>query len=146
MENILLTPFDLAPFSKIKTTDYEPAFERAIANAKDEIQQIIDQAETADFENTIEAMAFSGMQLDRISNIFFNLNSAETNDELQNIAQIVAPKLSAFANDISLNPDLFARVKQVQDRKSTRLNSSHVRISYAVFCLKKKKKTKNTNL
>src|SRR5690554_2573291 len=115
MENILLTPFDLAPFSKIKTTDYEPAFERAIANAKDEIQQIIDQTEAADFENTIEAMAFSGMQLDRISNIFFNLNSAETNDELQNIAQIVAPKLSAFANDISLNPDLFARVKQVHD-------------------------------
>ncbi len=115
MENILLTPFDLAPFSKIKTTDYEPAFERAIANAKDELQQIIDQAEAADFENTIEAMAFSGMQLDRISNIFFNLNSAETNDELQNIAQIVAPKLSAFANDISLNPDLFARVKQVHD-------------------------------
>src|SRR5690554_2431394 len=117
MENILLTPFDLAPFSKIKTTDYEPAFERAIADAKDEIQQIIDQAETADFENTIEAMAFSGMQLDRISNIFFNLNSAETNDELQNIAQIVAPKLSAFANDISLNPDLFARVKQVRSEE-----------------------------
>lgn len=115
MENILLTSFDLVPFSKIKTADYEPAFDRAIADAKSEIQKIIDQNEVPDFQNTIEAMAFSGMQLDRISTVFFNLNSAETTDELQNIAQSVAPKLSAFANDISLNPDLFARVKKVYD-------------------------------
>lgn len=115
MENILLTSFDLAPFSKIETADYEPAFDRAIADAKSEIQNIIDQNEEPDFQNTIEAMAFSGMQLDRISTVFFNLNSAETTDELQNIAQSVAPKLSAFANDISLNPDLFARVKKVYD-------------------------------
>lgn len=115
MENILLTSFDLAPFSKIETADYEPAFDRAIADAKSEIQKIIDQNEEPDFQNTIEAMAFSGMQLDRISTVFFNLNSAETTDELQNIAQSVAPKLSAFANDISLNPDLFARVKKVYD-------------------------------
>lgn len=115
MENILLTPFDIAPFSQIKTSDYEPAFDAAIAEAKKEIQQIIDNPEKPTFENTIEAMAFSGMQLDRISNIFFNLNSAETNEELQKIAQVIAPKLSAFGNDISLNPDLFARVKQVHD-------------------------------
>ena len=115
MENILLTSFDLVPFSKIETADYEPAFDRAIADAKSEIQKIIDQNEVPDFQNTIEAMAFSGMQLDRISTVFFNLNSAETTDELQNIAQSVAPKLSAFANDISLNPDLFARVKKVYD-------------------------------
>lgn len=113
MENILLTPFDTAPFSQIKTTDYEPAFDTAIADAKQEIQQIINNPETPTFQNTIEAMAFSGMQLDRISNIFFNLNSAETNEELQKIAQVVAPKLSAFGNDISLNPELFARVKAV---------------------------------
>ena len=115
MKNILLTSFDLAPFSEIERTDYEPAFEQAIVDAKNEIQQIIDQNEVPDFQNTIEAMAFSGMQLDRISTVFFNLNSAETTDELQNIAQSVAPKLSAFANDISLNPDLFARVKKVYD-------------------------------
>ncbi len=115
MNNILLTDFDTAPFSKINTQDYEPAFDQAIADAKQEIQQIITNTDTPTFENTIEAMAFSGMQLDRISNIFFNLNSAETNDELQKIAQIVAPKLSAFGNDISLNPDLFARVKAVHD-------------------------------
>lgn len=115
MNNILLTDFDTAPFSKIKTQDYEPAFDQAIADAKVEIQQIIENKDAPDFKNTIEAMAFSGMQLDRISNIFFNLNSAETNEELQKIAQNVAPKLSAFGNDISLNPDLFARVKAVHD-------------------------------
>lgn len=119
MENILLTPFDIAPFSQIKTSDYEPAFDAAIAEAKKEIQQIIDNPEKPTFENTIEAMAFSGMQLDRISNIFFNLNSAETNEELQKIAQVIAPKLSAFGNDITLNPDLFVRVKQVHDTVDT---------------------------
>lgn len=115
MENILLSAFDTAPFSQIKTTDYEPAFNEAISQAKAEIQQIITNTDAPTFENTIETMAFSGMQLDRISNIFFNLNSAETNEELQKIAQIVAPKLSAFSNDISLNPELFKRVKQVFD-------------------------------
>jgi len=115
MENILLSAFDTAPFSQIKTTDYEPAFDEAIKQAKAEIQQIITNTDAPTFENTIEAMSFSGMQLDRISNIFFNLNSAETNEELQKIAQIIAPKLSAFGNDISLNPELFKRVKQVFD-------------------------------
>ena len=115
MENILLSAFDTAPFSQIKTTDYEPAFNEAISQAKAEIQQIITNTDAPTFENTIQTMAFSGMQLDRISNIFFNLNSAETNEELQKIAQIVAPKLSAFSNDISLNPELFKRVKQVFD-------------------------------
>ncbi|WCM43253.1 M3 family metallopeptidase [Flavobacterium sp. CBA20B-1] len=115
MENILLSAFDTAPFSQIKNSDYEPAFNEAIKQAKAEIQEIISNTNAPTFENTIEAMAFSGMQLDRISNIFFNLNSAETNEELQKIAQIIAPNLSAFSNDISLNPELFKRVKQVFD-------------------------------
>ncbi len=123
MKNILLTAFDTAPFSQINTQDYEPAFNQAIADAKQEIQQIIENKDTADFKNTIEAMAFSGMQLDRISNIFFNLNSAETNEDLQKIAQIIAPKLSAFSNDISLNPDLFARVKAVHDTVTNTLTT-----------------------
>ena len=86
MENILLQKFDTAPFSQIKNEDFEPAFEQAIKDAKQEVQDIINNPEEATFENTLEAMAFSGMQLDRISNIFFNLNSAETNEELQKIA------------------------------------------------------------
>ena len=119
MENILLQKFDTAPFSQIKNEDFEPAFEQAIKDAKQEVQDIINNPEEATFENTLEAMAFSGMQLDRISNIFFNLNSAETNEELQKIAQVVAPKLSEFGNDITLNPDLFKRVKAVYDKKDT---------------------------
>ncbi len=117
MENILLQKFDTAPFSQIKNEDFEPAFEQAIKDAKQEVQDIINNPEEATFENTLEAMAFSGMQLDRISNMFFNLNSAETNEELQKIAQVVAPKLSEFGNDITLNPDLFKRVKAVYDKK-----------------------------
>lgn len=119
MENILLQKFDTAPFSQIKNEDFEPAFEQAIKDAKQEVKDIINNTEEATFENTLEAMAFSGMQLDRISNIFFNLNSAETNEELQKIAQVVAPKLSEFGNDITLNPDLFKRVKAVYDKKDT---------------------------
>lgn len=124
MENILLSHFDTAPFSSIRTSDFEPAFDAAIAAAKAEIQSIIDNNEAPDFENTVAAMAFSGMQLDRVSNIFFNLNSAETNEELQKIAQAVAPKLSAFGNDISLNPTLFARVKQVYETTDKTLLST----------------------
>lgn len=119
MENILLQKFDTAPFSKINISDYEPAFEQTIQDAKEEIQKIVTNIEVPTFENTLEAMAFSGMQLDRISNIFFNLNSAETNEELQKIAQVVAPKLSEFGNDITLNPELFKRVKAVYDIKNT---------------------------
>ena len=113
------TKLDTAPFDQIKNEDYAPAFDRAIAKAKAEIEQIAHNPEPATFENTLEAMAYSGMELDRISNIFFNLHSAETNDELEKIAQDVAPKLSELGNDITLNPDLFARVKAVYEQRDT---------------------------
>jgi peptidyl-dipeptidase Dcp len=71
------------------------------------------------FENTI-ALDFAGEQLDRLSSIFFNLNSAETNDEMQKIAQEVSPLLTEFSNDIALNEDLFKRVKAVYDQKKIR--------------------------
>lgn len=111
------TPHNTAPFSKINNSDFEPAFDTAIQQAKEEIDSIALNILPATFENTIEAMAFSGMTLDRLSSIFFNLNSAETNDELQQIAQKVAPKLSEFSNDILLNEKLFERVKHVFDQK-----------------------------
>ena len=113
------TPHNTAPFSKIKMDDYIPAFNFAINEAKAEINNIVNNLQEPTFENTIEAMAFSGMTLERISNIFFNLNSAETNDEMQKIAQEVAPKLSALANDITLNFELFKRVKAVYDTKDS---------------------------
>ena len=81
------TPHHTAPFSKIKNEHFKPAFEKAIALAKSEIDAIANQTDPATFENTIEALAFSGTTLDRLSSIFFNLNSAETNDEIQQIAQ-----------------------------------------------------------
>ncbi len=113
------TKYDTAPFSKIKNEDFLPAFQEGIAKAKAEIDAIVANTELPTFENTIEALAFSGNILDRISSIFFNLHSAETNDELQQIAQEVSPLLSEFSNDIRLNAALFARVKTVFEQKET---------------------------
>lgn len=112
------TPFNTAPFSKISNTDFLPAFKVAIEKAKKEIDIIVSNSEFPTFENTIEALEFSGQELDRISSIFFNLNSAETNDEIQKIAQEVSPLLSEFGNDITLNEDLFIRIKAVYNAKA----------------------------
>ncbi|MFV8341185.1 M3 family metallopeptidase [Flavobacterium sp. XS2P39] len=111
------TKYNTAPFSKIKNEDFLPAFKKGIELAKAEIDAIVRNPIQPTFENTIEALAFSGDVLDRISSIFFNLNSAETNDEIQKIAQDVSPLLSEFSNDIRLNPDLFARVKTVYEQR-----------------------------
>ncbi|REE08669.1 peptidyl-dipeptidase Dcp [Winogradskyella pacifica] len=113
------TPYNTAPFSKIKTEDYLPAFKEGIKKSKAEIDAITANTEAPTFENTIEALDYSGEELDRLSSIFFNLNSAETNDEIQKIAQDVSPLLSDFSNDITLNEDLFKRVKAVYDSKSS---------------------------
>ena len=115
--NPLLTPFDTAPFSKIKNEHFKPAFLQAIEDARSEIDGIANSKEVPTFENTIAALDFAGQQLDRISSVFFNLNSAETNPEIQKIAQEVSPLLSEFSNDITLNEDLFKRVKAVYDQR-----------------------------
>ncbi len=115
--NPLLTPFDTAPFSKIKNKHFKPAFLTAIAEARKEIDLIAENTESPTFENTIEALDFAGQQLDRISSVFFNLNSAETNEEIQKIAQEVSPLLSEFSNDITLNKALFKRVKAVYGQR-----------------------------
>jgi Zn-dependent oligopeptidase len=111
------TKYDTAPFSQINIEDYKPAFIENIASAKAEINTIINNAEAPTFENTIEALDFSGNALDRLSSIFFNLNSAETSDEMQKIAQEVTPLLTEFSNDITLNEDLFKRIKSVYEQK-----------------------------
>ncbi|MCB5984857.1 M3 family peptidase, partial [Flavobacterium psychrophilum] len=97
--------------------DYKPAFIQNIATAKAEINTIINNPENPTFENTIEALDFSGNALDRLSSIFFNLNSAETSDEMQKIAQEVTPLLTEFSNDITLNEDLFKKIKSVYEQK-----------------------------
>jgi len=119
MSNPLLKKFDLAPFSKIKNEHFKPAFLQGMKDARAEIDAITSNTEAPTFENTIEALEFSGQQLDRISSVFFNLNSAETDEEIQKIAQEVSPLLSEFGNDITLNEDLFKRIKSVYEQKDS---------------------------
>jgi peptidyl-dipeptidase Dcp len=111
------TKHNTAPFSQIKIEDYVPAFNEAIALAKAEIDAIVNNPDEPTFENTVVAMDFTGDVLDRLSSIFFNLNSAETTDEMQKIAQEVSPLLSEFGNDITLNAALFAKFKIVYEQK-----------------------------
>ncbi|MBD0725569.1 peptidase M3 [Flavobacterium sp. L1I52] len=113
------TKHNTAPFSQINIEDYFPAFQEGIALAKAEIDAIVNNPEAPTFENTIETMDYAGATLDRISSIFFNLNSAETNEEMQKIAQEISPLLSEFSNDITLNPELFARIKSVYEQKES---------------------------
>jgi peptidyl-dipeptidase Dcp len=111
------TPYHSAPFDQIKNEDYLPAFKELIQKSEAEINAIVNNSEEPTFTNTIEALAFSGEQLDRASNIFFNLNSAETSDELQKIAQEVSPILTEYSSKISQNEALFNRIKKVYDQK-----------------------------
>uniref|UniRef100_UPI0040485233 M3 family metallopeptidase n=2 Tax=Flavobacterium sp. TaxID=239 RepID=UPI0040485233 len=113
------TKYDSAPFSKINLSDYKEAFEKTIELARAEIDAIVKNTEKPTFQNTIEALDYSGERLDRLSSLFFNFNSAETSDDMQKIAQEVSPLLTAFSNDIALNEDLFKRVKAVYDLKDS---------------------------
>src|SRR5690606_24228060 len=103
---------------KIKNEHYQPAFKQAIKLAKQEIDAITENSEAPTFKNTLEALDFSGELLGRISRIFFNLNSAETSKEIQQIAKEVSPLLSEFSNDIGLNQKLFERIKTVYQNKN----------------------------
>ncbi|MFK7002315.1 peptidase M3 [Flavobacterium covae] len=111
------TKHNTAPFNSIELKDYKPAIIEGIALTKKEIDTIIKNQETPTFKNTIEALEFSGQTLDRITSIFFNLNSAETSEEMQKIAQEVSPLLTELSNDITLNAELFERIKKVYDQK-----------------------------
>ena len=102
-------------FSNIKNEDFQPAFEHWMVEGKEEIDAIVQLPTPPNFSNTIEALEYAGKGLDRVASIFFNLNSAETNDEIQEIAQQVSPLLTEFSNNILLNEDLFSRVKEVYD-------------------------------
>ncbi|PQA60953.1 M3 family metallopeptidase [Siphonobacter curvatus] len=116
------TPFGVPPFDKIRTEHFQPAFEEGMRQQAAQIQTLVRRRDMPTFENTIVAMDNSGEILDRVSTVFYNLNSANTNDEIQKIAQQLAPQLSKHRDDIQLNPDLFKRVKAVYDqRKSLKL-------------------------
>ncbi len=111
------TPYETAPFEKIKNEHFLPAFEEAIKQGENDIKAIAEYKTDPTFENTIAALDYSGKLLNRTIGAFFNLLSAETSDELQEIAQKVSPMLSKFQNDITLNPVLFEKVKTVYNQK-----------------------------
>jgi peptidyl-dipeptidase dcp len=113
------TPYESAPFSRFTPTDYLPAIEKAIAESLTQINSITQNPEPATFKNTIEALAYTGLALDRLTAMFFNLNSAETNDALQAEAQRISPLLTDYSNDIRLNEALFKRIKTVYDQRET---------------------------
>lgn len=108
-------PFNTPRFSQIENEHFKPAIEALIHEAKGQIDEVINHEDAPDFNNTIAALEKAGKQLDRVSSLFFNLNSAETNDEIQAIAREVSPLLTEFSNDILLNQALFRKVKQVHD-------------------------------
>ena len=111
------TPYNAAPFSRFTATDYLPAIEKAIGESLAQIDSIAQNPEPATFKNTVEALAYTGLALDRLTAMFFNLNSAETNDALQAEAQRISPLLTEYSNDIRLNEALFKRVKTVYDQR-----------------------------
>ncbi|MDA0793136.1 MAG: M3 family metallopeptidase [Bacteroidetes bacterium] len=128
MENPLLkefqTPFESAPFDQIKIEHFIPAIEKTIQIALDEINTIVHQKESPTFENTIVQLENCGSLIARNSALLFNLNSAETSDELQKTAQLASPILTQFQNDIRLNEALFERIKYVfQHENKTKLSA-----------------------
>jgi len=113
------SPYGTAPFSKIKTADFIDAFKTAITKSKAQINAICNNLEAPSFQNTIEALEFSALELERISSIFFNLNAAETNGDIQQIAQQISPILAEFSNDVALNEVLFSKIKSIFEQKDS---------------------------
>lgn len=122
------TPFETVPFDKIKVEDFEPAIDESIRLANGRIDAI-SKVDNPNFKNVIEALEFASMELNRVAEIFFNLNSAETNDAIQAKAKDISPKLTAFGNDVMLNSELFEKVDAVyQNRESENLNGEELRL------------------
>lgn len=115
--NEYTTPFQIAPFNEIKPSHFLPAFNAAIAEQQNNISVIVANKDAASFENTIEALEYSGPLLDKVSSVFYNLTGANTNDSLKAIAKEVAPMLSKLSDDIYLNEALFAKIKSVYEQK-----------------------------
>lgn len=123
------TPLHSVPFNQIKTEHYLPAFESAIEEARSGLSRIIESNEEPGFSNTVEALEWLNYKLKRIEQVFYNINSAETNDEIQKIAQQVSPLLTAYYNDITLNEALFARIKKIYEKRgSLGLNTEQSRL------------------
>ncbi|MXO33150.1 M3 family metallopeptidase [Apibacter sp. B2912] len=123
------TPYESIPFENIKQEDFKPAIEQAIEDAKNEINKIVQNTDPPNFVNTIVALENVGKKLTIISSTFFNLNSAETNDYLQSLAEEISPMLTEYANDIILNEQLFEKIKIVYDTTlKSKLSQEEVRL------------------
>lgn len=124
-----LTPFKSIPFDKIENNHFMPAFKVSIEKAKNDVEKIISNSDTPNFSNTFEALEIAGQELNIISSTFFNLDSAETNDEIQQIAQEISPLLAEYGNDILLNEKLFEKINQAyKNTNSDLLNNEQKRL------------------
>ena len=133
MNNPLLTkstsPYGAPQFDKIENQHYIPAFKQAIEEAKAEVDAIINNVDIPTFKNTIEALEYAGSTLNKVSHIFYNLLEANTNDEMQNIAEEITPLTTEFSMYVSLNESLFQRIKYVYDQKNKlNLNAEETRL------------------
>lgn len=123
------TPFKVPPFDKIDTSHYLPAFIEGIRQHDQEIAAITDNTAPADFTNTVLAFDKSGKLLNRVSYVFYNLNGAHTNDQIQEIARKISPLMSKHQDDISMNPKLFERIKAVyESRLTSGLDDQQIRV------------------
>ncbi len=111
------TPFQVPPFEKIMAAHYMPAFKRGMEIHKQEVEEIINNPEEPTYENTIVALDKSGELLGKVSSVFFSQSGANTNDSLQQIQMEISPLLAAHADEISLNPKVFERIKAVYKNK-----------------------------
>ena len=116
--NSYSTPFGVPPFDKIKNSDYLPAFMEGMKKHNLEIDAIVNNSKAATFKNTIDALDFSGETLKKVSQVFFNITEAETNDELQLISEKITPIITEHGDNIALNEMIFARIKVVYDNQN----------------------------
>ena len=128
------TPYQIPPFHLIKNEHFKPALLEGIKRHEIEIEAILSNPEKPSFDNTILAMENSGKLLSKVSTVFYNLNSANTNEEIQSIAKEIAPKLSAHNDNINLNEVLFKRVKSIwEDQKNLKLNKEQSKILENIY-------------
>lgn len=113
------TPYGIPKFESIKEEHYVSAMQEGMSYQKEEIEEIVRNAAEPTFENTILALENSGALLNEVLTVFYNLNSAHTNETMQQIAQDMAPKLAEHSDDIALNPELFARIKSLYDQRDS---------------------------
>jgi peptidyl-dipeptidase Dcp len=123
------TPFETVPFDQIKSEHFLPALQEAIKKGKEEIELIKNNSEKPTFSNVCEAMEHAGELVGKVASVFYNLHSAESNDDLQSIAKEFSPLITEYSNDIQLDEKLFERIKEIyEQRNSLNLNNEEMRL------------------